>query len=168
MSLVESVNQLAAEVAGLAGRVVRLNNDVAHMAETYVPRDEAEEREKQTVKVIRTIVIAAALVIVAIIGGFAWLEWQGDKDRRTADRFGAIVVSCIVAAQDEMRQAMDEHFKQTAEFTQRPVPPEAPTNGITREDVVRLCEPVRPLLTQVPGQLPPDPSKVIPPKKEGD
>lgn len=154
MSLVESVNQLAAEVAGLAGRVVRLNNDVAHMAETYVPRDEAEEREKQTVKVIRTIVIAAALVIMSIIGGFAWVEWQSDKDRRTADKFGAIVVSCIVAAQDEMRQSMDTHFNQTAKATQSEPPPSAPVNGITREDVVRLCEPVRHLLT-------------VPPRKEG-
>jgi len=145
MSLVESVNQLAAEVGGLAGQVVKLNRDVQHLIATYVPQDKLEERlqqEKDAAKMRRWITTSAVSISMVFVALFGWQEWQDDKDRHKAEKFGTLIVNCVVAAQNEMRQSQDTHYAQTAEATQRPKPQEAPTNGVTKEDVATLCEPV--------------------------
>lgn len=97
-NLTDSVNQLAAEVAGLAGNVVVLNRDVQHMVATYVPRDELEEKERareNALKQRRVTLISTCLLGLIILSAFGWVQHQSTLRQEKVNKEGAAVILCL-------------------------------------------------------------------------
>lgn len=98
MALADSVNQLAAEVGGLSGRVVELNREVQHIATTFIPRDEVEERlllEETAMKQRRVTVYATCLLGLIILGTFGWFQHQATVRQEGINKAGGQVILCL-------------------------------------------------------------------------